>query len=127
MGFVFYNKNPKGKQVGDCTVRAISKAMGQSWEDTYIALAMMGLILGDMPNANSVWGAYLRSKGFKRTMIPDMCPDCYSVVEFSEDHPRGTYILALSGHVVCVIDGNYYDAWDCGKEIPLFYWERMDE
>lgn len=127
MGFVFYNKNPKGKQVGDCTVRAISKATGQSWEDTYIGMAITGLIMGDLPNANSVWGAYLREKGFKRTMIPDMCPDCYSVAEFSEDHPRGTYVLALQNHVVCVIDGNYYDAWDSGDEIPLFYWERVDK
>lgn len=30
MGLVFYNPNPTGKRVGDCTVRAISKALGQS-------------------------------------------------------------------------------------------------
>ena len=29
-----YNPNPKGACVGDCTVRAISKALNQSWEDT---------------------------------------------------------------------------------------------
>ena len=26
MGFSYFNPNPEGKQVGDCTVRAISKA-----------------------------------------------------------------------------------------------------
>ena len=31
----YYNINPKNKTVGDCTVRAISKAMGQDWETTY--------------------------------------------------------------------------------------------
>ena len=31
-----YNPNPvSGQRVGDCTVRAISKATGQDWETTY--------------------------------------------------------------------------------------------
>lgn len=124
MGYSFFNQNPAGKQVGDCTIRAISKATGQSWEETYAGLAIQGFLMSDMPSANSVWGAYLRSKGFKRTVIPNTCPDCYTVSAFAREHPKGIYILALSNHVVCVVDGIYYDAWDSGNEIPLFYWER---
>lgn len=126
MGYSFFNENPAGKQVGDCAVRAISKALRQRWEETYIGLALQGLLMADLPNANAVWGAYLRGKGFTRVAIPNSCPDCYTVAKFAEDHSHGTYILALSNHVVCVIDGNYYDAWDSGNEIPLFYWERTE-
>ena len=127
MGFVFYNPNPSGKQVGDCPVRAIAKATGQSWDETYTGLCVQGLAMGDMPSANSVWGAYLRQNGFIRNVIPNTCPDCYTVAEFAKDHPRGVYVLALSGHVVCQLNGDYYDTWDSGNEIPLFYWEKEDK
>ena len=59
MNYVYYNPNPTGKNVGDCTVRAITKALEQDWDKTYIELSVYGLMLGDMPSANAVWGAYL--------------------------------------------------------------------
>jgi len=126
-GFIRYNPNPDRRNVGDCTVRAISKALGQDWETTYTGLALEGFCRCDMPSANHIWGAYLKRHGFRRSLIPDECPDCYSVAEFAADHPKGTYILALSGHVVCVQDGDYYDSWDSGGEVPLYYWQRKDE
>lgn len=122
MGYSFFNPNPQGKSVGDCVVRAISRATGQSWEDAYIGLCIHGLMSGDMPSANAVWGEYLRSNGFQRSSVPDDCPSCYTVDNFAEEHPRGLYVVALSGHVVCVKDGMIYDTWDCGAEAPLYYW-----
>ena len=47
-----YNPNPRGSNVGDCTVRAISKAMGQDWETTYVGLSLFGFLLSDMLFAN---------------------------------------------------------------------------
>lgn len=117
-----YNPNPTAARVGDCTIRAICGVTGRDWIDVYLALAVQGLIMGDMPNANSVWGAYLRSLGFKRHVIPDTCPDCYTVSDFADDHKNGRYVLALNGHVVCVKDGDYYDSWDSGNERPVYYW-----
>lgn len=125
--FVRYNANPINKRVGDCTVRAISKALNQDWEKTYAETSLQGFMLCDMPSANHVWGAYLKHKGFERKIIPDTCPDCYTVADFCDDHPHGIYILALSGHVVAVEDGNYYDTWDSGDEIPIYYWQKRKE
>ena len=124
--FERYNPNPQGRVVGDCTVRAISKALGQSWEQTYIGLCLQGFLMGDMPSSNAVWGAYLRSKGFRREIIPDTCPECYTVADFAAEHPRGEYILALSGHVVCVEDVIIFDTWDSTGQIPLYYWFKED-
>ncbi len=126
MSFFEYNPNPTRKSVGDCTVRAISKALNQSWEQTYAGLCLQGFCLGDMPSANHVWGAYLRKHGFSRHLIPDSCPECYTVAGFAADCPRGTYILAISGHVVCVRDGDWYDTWDSGGAVPVYYWERTE-
>lgn len=125
--WINYNANPAGRQVGDCTVRAVSKVLDEDWEQSYSGMALQGFMLCDMPSANHVWGAYIRSKGFKRYIIPDTCPDCYTVKDFCKDHPKGRFLLALYNHVVCIIDGNYFDTWDSGNEIPLYYWQRKDE
>lgn len=54
--FSFYNPNPTGKNVGDCAVRALSKALGQDWLVTYLGICIQGALAGDMPSANAVWG-----------------------------------------------------------------------
>ena len=104
-------------------MRAISKALGQDWETTYAGLTAYGFIRGDMPNANHVWGAYLKSKGFKQYVI-ETIKEFYTVDDFCNDYPLGTFILAIDGHVVCVEEGFYYDTWDSGGEIPIYYWKR---
>ena len=124
MPYVYYNPNPNGKNVGDCVIRAISKATNMDWESVYTGICVTGYSMCDMPSANCVWGAYLRDKGFVRDIVPNECPECYSVADFAREHPQGTYILALTGHVVCVKDGDWYDSWDSGDKIPMYYWER---
>lgn len=120
MKFQHYNPNPTERNVGDCTVRALSKALGQDWEKTYVGLCLEGFLLGDMPSSNAVWGTYLRRNGYRR----NLAPDDITVSEFSDSNPNGTYILALSGHVVCVVDNVLYDSWDSGNEIVLYFWQK---
>lgn len=119
-----YNANPEAKRSGDCTVRAISKLLNRSWEEVYISLCAYGLKMYDMPSSNAVWGAYLADKGFSRHIVPNSCPMCYTVADFANDNPCGTYLLALNGHVVTVVDGCYFDSWDSGEEVVLYYWRK---
>lgn len=125
--WINYNNNPRAKRVGDCAVRAISKILGQPWEDTYADLMCQGLVMCDMPSSNAVWGAYLKRKGWTRYVIPTDCEECYTVNDFCNDHPNGKYILALSGHVIAVENGYHYDTWDSGEEYPIYYWVKEDE
>lgn len=124
--YVNYNPNPYVARVGDCVIRAISKVLGQEWEKTYLDVCIYGLLLGNMPSGNNVWSTYLYNKGFRRKLIPDTCSDCYTVRKFAEEHPKGSYVLSIDGHVVAVVDGNYYDTWDSGNEMPVYYWEKKE-
>lgn len=109
-------------------MRALSKALGQTWEETYVGLALEGFIRGDLPNADSVWGPYLREHGFTRHLLPDTCPDCYTVSNFAADHPQGTYILSMPGrHVVTVSEGQWHDSWNSGGEVPVYFWTRTQK
>lgn len=125
--YSYYNPNPQGKQVGDCVIRAISKALNQDWADTYIDLTLQGYIMGDLLSSNAVWGAYLKCKGFERNIISSNCPECYTIEDFCRDHPNGVYVIGTGSHAVTIIDGCYYDAWQSGHEIPLYYFEKQKE
>lgn len=125
--FVKYNSNPQKARVGDCVVRAISTALDSDWESIYIDLADMGLKMGDMPSSNHVWGTYLYNQGFDVELIHNFCPDCYTVREFAEDHPEGTFILGTGTHAVAVIDGDWIDTFDSAEEVPIYYFTRRRE
>ena len=122
--YIYYNPNPAGRMVGDCSVRAISKALDIDWETAYILIMLNGYMMGDMPSSNSVWGAVLRENGFYRENIPNECPNCYTAEDFMRDHPEGTYVLGFGTHVATVKDGNLYDSWDSSKEIPQYFWKK---
>ena len=120
------NLNPISRRVGDCAIRAVAKALDVDWETAYIMLALNGLAMGDMLNADAVWGSVLRQNGFNRKSIPNSCPDCYTAEDFCRDHPEGIFVLGLGGHVATVIDGVLYDTWDSTNEIPQFYWFKKE-
>lgn len=119
-----YNPSPAGRNVGDCAVRAIAKALGTDWETAYALIALNGYLMGDMPSSNSVWGAVLRQNGFYRSAIPNTCPDCYTIADFADDHPDGAYVVGTGSHVVTIRDGIIYDSWDSSQEIPQYYWHK---
>ena len=125
MAFRYYNPNPFGKLVGDCVVRATAKVLNMDWDTAYAAISLQGFKLKNMPSANAVWATCLDEHGFRPEMV--MCqymnPPC-TVRSFADSHPTGRFLLFVGGHVVTVINGDYYDTWDSGDQIPSFYWKE---
>jgi len=130
MAFVYLNLNPLEKNTGDCVVRALSFALNQTWDETYWQLCEKGFERAEMPSWNSSWWDLLKDKNYRRYVIPDTCPDCYTIEDFCHDHPKGRYVVFIphsserSGHVTVVEDGIVYDTWDSTKEVPLVYWRK---
>lgn len=125
--YVHYNPNPSGRNVEDCSVRAVAKALNTDWESAYAMLVSNGFLLRDMPHANSVWGDLLKKQGFYRASIPNGCPECYTVTDFAREHPSGTFVLACSHHVLTVDSGNVFDSWDSSSEIPQYFWYKKED
>ena len=133
MSYIHYNDNPFGLEVGDCVIRAISLALDYNWFMVHDELSFLSRRMADMPSSNRVWKTYLAEKGLVEEMVETRCPRCLTVEDFCKSHHRGRYILStceykkansivVTGtHVVAVIDGNYYDTWDSGGDIPLSY------
>ncbi len=120
-----YNPNPtQTARIGDCSVRAIAKALETDWEEAYILLSLNGYIMGDMPNSNTVINSVLKQNGFKRMDISNECPDCYTIKEFCKSFSEGRYVVGTGTHVVAIVNGDFYDSWDSGDEIVAYAWKK---
>lgn len=120
--WIKYNANPIANNVEDCAIRAVAVALNISWDDAFDMVCAMAKSMGVMPHNNSAWGAVLRQHGFKRDIIPNSCPNCYTAEDFCIDHPKGVYVLGFGMHTATVIDGNIIDTWNSLSEIPQYYW-----
>lgn len=107
--FHYYNANPFGRKVDDCTIRAISLATGKTWDETYLELAefsrKQGITLSEVSFINDYLG-----ERYER-----FCPpfQTETVKDFLELGLSGTWLVTMSGHITCIIDGIIYDTFDC--------------
>lgn len=124
MAYVFFNSNPKALDTGDCVIRALSKFLNVSWNEIYLDICLKGFELKMLPDVNKVWWTYLSDLGYKRKLLKDDCPVCYTVKDFCAEYPTGSYLLGDGEHVVAVDSGNYYDTSDSGEMTPLYYWSK---
>lgn len=127
MSYIFYNPNPIANNTADCSTRAIAKALGMSWDDAHILIFISSLNMGEVMQADAVWGSVLRQHGFYREIIPNTCPDCYTAEDFCIDHPNGVYVLGFGNHTATIIDGDLYDSWDSSHLIPVYYWAKGEK
>ena len=126
MAYVYYNANPKHRQIEDCTIRAICKLQGTGWRQTFMEISLECIEKCQMPESDAVWGDYLYKQGYSCHMPPHQHPYSYTVKDFCYDHPYGKYLLKTNGHVIAVIDGDYYDWFDSGDGIVLYYWKKEE-
>ena len=122
--WIDYNSNPYDQRTGDCSVRAVAKALNIDWDSAFALTASKGFALKRVQSTDSVWGSVLKDYGFKRIAVPDSCPDCYTADDFCRDHPKGIYVLCFGGHVATAVDGTLFDSWDSSKEVPQYVWYK---
>ena len=116
------NVNPAKNHTGDCVIRACVVALHKTWvqvsDEIYSLSREHFLSMSD----DHLWGRYLYEQGFTPFLLPENCPNCITIKRFCIMYPRGIYIIGTGSHAVAVIDGNYYDSWDSGDEMPSFFW-----
>ncbi len=108
--YKFYNANPRGRHVNDCTVRAISLATGQSWDEAYRELSHFAQLLCIMPDDVTYIDEYL-DINFKK-IYSCRNNNKITVGEFVKHNPFGIFLITMNGHITCAIDGLIYDTFD---------------
>ena len=129
--YVYYQPNKKDlkDKFGDCQIRALAKAMNCSWLEAFDAAIevcrpeQVSLIF-DAPV--EVRNRMLKKLGFEYHGISNKKGSKRPTVDsFAKDHPNGTFIANVSHHEVAIVDGKYYDTWDCGYKSMYGYFERI--
>lgn len=113
----YYNANVLGNSVNDCVVRAISKAEGKTWDETYEELSDIaqkeGILLDDIRFVEN----YL-DKRYKRA-----CHYSKTVGEFISEHPKGIFLITMPGHITVTVNGIVYDTFDCRNRRMWCAWQ----
>ena len=125
--FKNYNVNPKGKRVGDCTIRAIAYASSQSWEKVHEDLFKIAMKEKCVVNEKRCEEKYLDQLGFIKMKQPRKRDNTkYLVRELDKliDTNRYDVIVSVANHLTCVDGNNIIDIWDCGYKSVGNYWFR---
>lgn len=117
--YQFLNLNPLGKKEQDCVCRAISLALE---EDYFIIEDKLKLVakLFECDALCLCCYKFLLDEVYSLNRIEEY--QNYTIEEFIENNPIGTYLIRIEGHLTCVIDGYCYDIWDCtDKQIDVIW------
>ena len=115
--FRYYNANPLGRKINDCTVRAIALATGESWDSTYNFLsdfAQQEAVMMDDVNYidkfldKNFYKIYTNNNGYNMT-VDDVSRRWY----------KGTYLITMKNHITCCIDGVIYDTFNPSDRLVL--------
>lgn len=125
--YKYLNLNPKGRKIGDCAVRAVTLAVGLDYRKVYFDLCKLGDKRSSMPNEIDVLTEYMESFGFKKDSLKVVKGGHrYTVRSFAETHPTGVYFLRVVHHFTTVVNGDWYDIWDCG-DCSVYWWMSKEK
>jgi hypothetical protein len=121
--FKEYNAHPKGIKTGDCVVRAIATATNKDYLECRRELNQAKRELGYSSYKDTKFlYEYLRDHP-RLIFKPVKGEPRIKGSDFTELHPKGTYILKMAGHITACIDGVILDTWDCTYRSVYTAWE----
>ena len=121
MRFTKYNHNPKNKKTGDCVIRAIAKAEGKEWLETYDELNALARKKYLMLNNSKCFDTNYLSKKYNTLYVKvyDEYRDrnrYKTVEELIDENPNKILIFSMSNHLSVAIRGELLDTWDCSRK-----------
>ena len=114
--YKFYNNNSLGLFENDCTVRAISTATGNTWDDTYKHLSNIARLNGTMMDDKDFIREYLDQRYERIPIIPA------TVGKVAGQHPDNILLITMNGHITCSKYGIIYDSFDCRERTAEYCW-----
>lgn len=127
--YKYYQPNDKDlkDKCGDCSIRALTKYFGITWLEAFDGLVKYARQTQQMVNALSNIKLYMEDLQIPYTSIYEpKAKNKTTVNDFAKAHKEGRYVLYIKAgyttHLVTVLDGYFYDTWDCGNKIVYGYW-----
>ena len=115
----FLNLNPMNELENDCVNRAIALALNED----YLLIQRKLELVGELFECEKLCVCcykFLLDEIYGLERIEEYA-GC-TIEEFSQYHPKGTYLIRVDNHLTTLIDGTIYDIWDCRDEIVRIVW-----
>ena len=124
------NTNPKGRKTGDCSTRAISYALGISWEAALKLQFDEAIKTKYDPTSRQVMERVLAKYGYTKMRQPRKEDNTKYVIKEMDKVlglcTRNTRIVCNVANHYVVIDGdNYVDTWDSGYKTVGNYYQKI--
>lgn len=117
--------HPYGLMTDDCVKRAIAVTTGLDYMDVQRGLNAHKKITGAKKfNESKNPDSYVENVlGFAKVKLPKKNDGSrIKADEFCAAHPKGRFILTMSGHWTACVNGVILDTWDCGsREVYSFF------
>ena len=144
MKYEYFNPSPKKRvkadgtpmkwHKGDCTTRALSKALGISWKEAFKLQCEEAMKICDNTTATSVTNAVLLANGFKKGSInkewiqQNHCrPTVRELIDdFNKEFNNKKVVVNCTHHLVAAEGDVLYDTWDSSDE-TAWSWYYKDE
>lgn len=129
INFYKENKNPKGRNTGDCVTRALASTLNITWEQALTEQYEVAVKTGYGITNKEVFDKVLQKYGWIKCKQPKRANGKkYKVGEIDElltgdDMYYGVFI-SLANHCTCVVDYCLSDTWDCRNKTISNYWVR---
>lgn len=127
-----FNPNPKGKNVGDCSIRAYCAVNDDlTWDKAFDIACVVAKDEKDIINSGKVCHkilteelGYELDQEYKKVKPKERI----TVQEFCLTHNFGKYVLSCAKHLVGVVDGRYYDSYSSGdmKVKDVYFWPEVE-
>ena len=114
--YEFYNENPLGLYEDDCVVRALSCALGKSWDSVYDELSNLAQHNGTMMDKRGFVRWYLNTN-FKRILNPP-----YKVIDVAKKFKNNIVLCTIKGHIICIKYGRILDTFNPSDRIVEDVW-----
>lgn len=116
MSYSYYNNNALGKFENDCTVRAISTAIGKSWDNVYDMLSIEAQKQGTMQDDRDFIIDFL---DYNFELAPTFG---LTVGEVAKMYDKDIVLITMEGHITCAKYGRIYDTFDPRQRLAEYVW-----
>ena len=150
MSYEYFNPNPKKRvrrdgtpmrwHKGDCTTRALSKALDCTWKEAFQKQCEKAMELCEETDDQPVYEAVLLDNGFKKgTILKEWINEIHrrpTVGEVIDCQYREFNKIGISGkrlklvigathHLVAAENDTICDTWDCGDSVAWSFWWKI--
>lgn len=125
--YQFFNANPTGKEIGDCSIRAVAVALNVSWLEAFdLQTAKARILYGEMSEPEVV-GEVLKEHGFEEKKVSNRKGTKRpTLVTLIKENPNCIIVGQIANHFAAVRDGKVRDLWNSSERSLYKYWIKKE-